>query len=637
MALQIHTAPPDCRGQLALGQTLIDLLDTAIERYPNPTAFNTPTGDGGWTATSNADFRDAVHEVAAGLREFGLSRGEHVAFLLHSDHDFVLFDLGTLLAGLVNVPLYTTFSRENLVFVATHAEAKALVVADPEMLARFSAWAPEVPGLRLVVLASGEPGDVDLPDGLRVVTAERLREAGRRSLAARPDLPAELRAAVRPDDLATLIYTSGTTGQPKGVMLTHENVSFNGYAAVTAYERLGHVDERVLAFLPMTHIYARALAFASLALGHSVYFSDPVHLTEHLPQVRPTLFATVPRVLEKVFDRVMLGVEEAEGLKKRIGAWAMGRAVRYDLAAPPTGLEAVQHRLADALVYAKLRERLGLTRIKVVSVGGAALRADLATAFAAMSIPCFQGYGLTETSPVITAEIPSHREAGSVGPPIVGVEVAIADDGEILTRGPHVMRGYYKEAGETAAAIDAEGWFHTGDIGAFSGGGNLRITDRKKALFKLSTGKYVIPQPIENALQESPLVEQAVVVGLGRKFAGALLFPAAEAVRAWARNHGVPADLEDEALFRSPPVHEEFERVVARANEGVDPWSQVKRFRLCAEPLSVENGLLTPKLSVKRSAVNQRYASEIEAIYAPATRPGVALRENGAPHEEAPR
>jgi long-chain acyl-CoA synthetase len=642
MASQTHTAPPDCQGHLALGRTLIDLLDTAVERYPNPTAFNRPTGDGEWVATSNADFREVVHEVAAGLREFGLSQGDHVAFLLHSDYDFVLFDLGTLLAGFVNVPLYTTFSRDNLIYVTTHAEAEAIVVADPEMLARFSEWAPEVPDVRLLILAAGEPGDVALPDGLRVVTAEQLRAAGRRSLAARPDLPAEMRAAIGPSDLATLIYTSGTTGQPKGVMLTHENVSFDGYAAVSAYEQLGHAAEHVLAFLPMTHIYARALSFASLALGHSVYFSDPDHLTEHLPQVRPTLFATVPRVLEKVFDRVMLGIEEAEGAKKKIGAWAMGRATRYDLAHPPAGLEAVKHKLADALVYSKLRERLGLTRIKVVSVGGAALRADLSTAFGAMSIPCFQGYGLTETSPVITAEIPGHREAGTVGPPIVGVEVAIADDGEILTRGPHVMQGYFKDTEGTAAAIDADGWFYTGDIGAFSAGGNLRITDRKKALFKLSTGKYVIPQPLENALQESPLVEQAVVVGLGQKYTSALLFPAVDAVRTWARNRGGPADLDDAALLRSPIVLSEFERVVASNNEGVDHWTQIKRFRLCAEPMSVENGLLTPKLSVKRSAVNERYAEEIEAMYA--TKAGEGTRgaaaspdQDGASARSKPR
>ena len=616
MLTTIHKAPADSRGRAVLGRTLLDLLDDAVERYPNPRAFNQPMEGGGWEATSNTDFRDAVDEVAAGLLEHGLERGDHVAFFMDSDFYFVVADLGTLLAGLVNVPLYTTFSRENLVFVAGHGEAKALFVSTPEMLERFAEWATEVPDVRLVVLATGEVPDVPLPRGVRPVTLGTLRRAGRDRIAASPSLPGELRDRVEPTDLATLIYTSGTTGRPKGVMLTHENISFNGPAAVTAYAHLGHQDEHVLTFLPLTHVYARALSFASLAMGHSVYFSDPDHLVEHLQEVRPTLFATVPRVLEKVFDKVALGVEEASGAKGAIGAWALGLAKGYDLSDPPSGLAALPRKLADRLVYSKLRERLGLTRIKVVSVGGAALRADLAGAFAAMGIDCYQGYGLTETSPVIAAEVPGHRGAGTVGPPIVGIEVAIADDGEILTRGPHVMRGYYKGPEQTAEVIDESGWFHTGDIGRFDADGLLRITDRKKALFKLSTGKYVVPQPVENALAESPLVDHAVVVGNGQKYAAALLFPNPDAVRAWARVHGLAGDRPLEALLEDTGVLREFEGLVEAANVGLDPWTQVKRFRLVPEQLTVENELLTPKMSVKRASVNGRYADVIEEMYA---------------------
>ena len=615
MALQIHTAPPSTPGKVVLGKTLPQLLDEAVEKYPNPRAFNQPKADGGWETTSNTDFRTAANEVAAGLRESGLSRGDHIAFFLNSDYYFSLADLGSLIAGLVNVPLYTTFTRENLVYVATHGEAKAMVVSTPEMLAQFAEWAPDVPDVRLVVLATGEATDVALPEGVRLLTLEALRQSGRDRIAAEPNLPDELRDQIEPSDLATLIYTSGTTGQPKGVMLSHENVSFNGPGAIGAYTQLGHQDEHVLTFLPMTHIYARALSFASLAMGHCMYYSDPDHLVGHLPVVKPTMFATVPRVLEKVFDKVMLGLEEAEGAKKKIGTWAMGLATEYDLSNPPSGLAALPYKLADKLVYSKLRERLGLTRVKVVSVGGAALRADLANAFTAMGIPCYQGYGLTETSPVITAEIPGHRKAGSVGPPMVGVEAAIADDGEILTRGPHVMQGYFKDPEATAEVMDDDGWFHTGDIGRFGPDGLLRITDRKKALFKLSTGKYVVPQPIENALTESPLIEQAVVVGNGQKYAAALLFPSVDGVRAWAKNHGADPGQSAEALLKDPTVLREFERLVATANEGIDHWSQVKRFRLIAETMTVENELLTPKMSVKRGPVNQRYASDIDGIY----------------------
>ena len=615
MPYDIHRAPADAQGRAVLGRTLLDLLDDAVETYPNPRAFNQPAEGGGWTTTSNTEFRDLVNEVAAGFLEHGLERGDHVAFFMDSDFYFVLADLGTLLAGLVNVPLYTTFTRENLVYVTTHGEAKAMVISTPEMVEQFAEWAADVPDVRLVVLATGTPPDVPLPEGVRLVTLDALRQAGRDRIAAEPPLPDELRDQIEPSDLATLIYTSGTTGQPKGVMLTHENVSFNGPAAITAYPQLGHQDEHILTFLPLTHIYARALSFASLAQGHSVYYSDPDRLVGHLPEVRPTMFATVPRVLEKVFDKVTLGVQESEGVKRTIGTWALGLATDYDLSSPPSGLSALPYKLADTLVYSKLRERLGLTRVKVVSVGGAALRADLANAFSAMAIPCYQGYGLTETSPVITAEVPSHRKAGTVGPPIVGIEVAIADDGEILTRGPHVMRGYYKNHEATAEVLDGDGWFHTGDIGTFGPDGLLRITDRKKALFKLSTGKYVVPQPIENALAESPLVDQAVVVGNGQKYAVALLFPNSDAVRSWAKSHGVDASQSEAALLKDAAVLREFERLVSTANEGIDHWSQVQRFRLITEPMTVENGLLTPKMSVKRAVVNKRYRDAIDATY----------------------
>lgn len=616
MALQIHKAPADAHGRAILGKTLVDLMDDVVANHPNPKAFNMPTEDGHWRSISNADFKATVDEIAAGLLEHGLSRGDHIAFFLQSDYSFALADMGSLLAGLVNVPLYVTFSHENLVYITNHSGARAMVVTDPAMLAQFDEWAAEVPDVKLVVLATGEaPASTGLPAGVTLVTMDALRARGREAIAADPGRPQALRDQIQPSDLATLIYTSGTTGQPKGVMLSHENVSFNGISAISGYPMLGHAEDHVITFLPMTHIYARALSFASMGMGHCIYYSNPDQLVGHLPQVRPTMFATVPRVLEKVFDKVMLGIAESEGAKKKIGSWAMGLATSYDLTRPPTGLAALPYKLADRLVYSKLRERLGLTRIKVVSVGGAALRADLANAFSAMGIQCYQGYGLTETSPVITAEVPGHRGAGTVGPPMAAVEAAIAADGEILTRGPHVMQGYYKNPEATAEVMDADGWFHTGDIGEFTPRGLLRITDRKKALFKLSTGKYVIPQPMENTLQESALVEQAVVVGNGQKYAGAILFPSVEAVRVWGKGHDVPSGLSDAELLQHPKVLAEFERIVAAANEGQDHWLQVKRFFLVPEAMTVDNGLLTPKMSVKRSDVSRHFASQIESLY----------------------
>ena len=609
----IHTAPASSIGQVILGRTLPSLLDEAADAYPNPKAFNQPKAGKGWDSMSNGDFRTAADEIGVGLLENGLARGGHLAMFMDSDMYFSLVDFGSLTAGILNVPLYTTYTDDNLVFVTEHSESTAMVVSNPEMLKAFAVWAPRVPAVTLVVLATGAAGDVALPEGVRLMTLDALRAQGRAIIAAAPNRPDELRDAIDAQDVATLIYTSGTTGQPKGVMLTHENISSNVFGAYTGIRGMGHQDEVALTFLPMTHIYARMLSFADIAWGHQTFYSNPDRLVEHLADVRPTIFATVPRVLEKVYDKVTLGVQQAEGLKKTIGSWAMDLASGFDMAHPPSGLGGIKHALADKLVYSGLREKLGLTRVKIVSVGGAALRSDLSNSFAAWGIPTLQGYGLTETSPVITNNTPDDNRAGTTGQPIAGVEVRIADDGEILTRGPHVMKGYYKADDKTAEVMSDGGWFHTGDIGAFTADGFLKITDRKKSLFKLSTGKYVIPQPLENALTEHALVEQAMVVGNSEKYATALLFPSQDALKVWAKSHGISGDIE--ALLADRKVADEFERIVSEANKVTDHWAQVKRFRLMPEVMSLENGLMTPKMSVKRSDVTKRYAPEIAAMY----------------------
>ncbi|MEM1042820.1 MAG: long-chain fatty acid--CoA ligase [Bacteroidota bacterium] len=621
MPLQIHTALPQSKGEVVLGRTIPSLLVEAAERYPNPRAFNQPRPEGGWMTMSTAEFRTATEEIAAGFLEHGFERGEHVAFFANSDLYFQLFDFGTLLAGIVNVPLYTTYAPENLVFVATHSESKALVVSNEEMLQNFAGWADQVPEVRLVVLAEGTGSGVTLPDGMQLLTMEDLRGLGRRRLAEHPGLPDELRQQIDARDLATLIYTSGTTGQPKGVMLSHENITSNAISAISGIAILGHAEEVVLNFLPMTHIYARTLTIANAGWGHTLYYTNPDQLVDHLAEVKPTFFATVPRVLEKVFDKVALGIAQAEGAKKKIGSWALDRAVNYDVTKEPAGLDAVKHGLADKLVYSKLREKLGLTRIKAVTSGGAALRADLARAFNGFGIQVLEGYGLTETSPVITNNLPGMIRAGTVGPPIAGVEVAIAEDGEIISRGPHIMKGYYKAPEKTQEVVDEEAWFHTGDIGEFTPEGYLRITDRKKALFKLSTGKYVIPSPIENRLTAEPLIEQAVVVGSGYKFCTALLFPSADGLGVWAEDHGIAGSgLHD--WIKDPQVVAEYERIVNKANTGIDRWNQVKRFKLVPDLMTVENELLTPTMKVKRSAVSKTFDGEIGQMYSAEVKDG---------------
>ncbi len=615
MAVQTRSALPDSKGQVELGRTIPSLLDYAVDNYPNPRAFNQPRPNGSWMRMSNGEMRTACNEVAAGLLASGLERGDHAAFFLDSDLYFTMADFGTLIAGIVNVPLYTTYAPENLVFVATHGEAKAMFVSNEEMLANFAGWAGQLPDVKLMILAEGDPTSSALPEGMEAITLDALRERGRTSIAGTPNLPDELRDQIAAEDLATLIYTSGTTGQPKGVMLSHQNITSNAIAAFTGIDILDRSEEVVLNFLPMTHVYARTLTIGNAGWSHTLYYTNPDQLVEHLAEVQPTFFATVPRVLEKVFDKVSLGIETAEGAKKKIGSWALKRAVDFDVTREPSGLDAVKHGLADKLVYSKLREKLGLTRIKCVTSGGAALRADLARAFNGFGIQVLEGYGLTETSPVITNNLPGMIRAGTVGPPIAGVESAIAEDGEILTRGPHVMMGYYKAQDKTDEVIDGDGWFHTGDIGEFTSEGYLKITDRKKALFKLSTGKYVIPQPIENALTESPLIEQAVVVGNSQKFTTAILFPNLEGLKLWAKQNGVDAGQSDETLLKEPKVLRHYEDLVSGANTGSDHWTQVQRFRLVSDLMTVENELLTPTMKVKRKAVNDTYADAIDQMY----------------------
>src|SRR5690606_16715355 len=348
---------------------------------------------------SNAAFRDAAGQIALGLLEAGLERGDHAAFFMDSDMYFALADFGCLIAGIVNAPLYTTYAEENLVYVTQHAEAKAMFVSNPTMLAQIVTWLPQAPTVSLVVLAEGSLRDVDTPDGVRLLTLDELRALGRERKAENPDEPRRLREQIGPHDLTALIYTSGTTGNPKGVILSHESIASTVLGPLATLAERTHQEEVVVSFLPMTHVFARMLVFAHVAYGHSVYFSNPDQLVGHLAELKPTFFATVPRVLEKVYDKVLLGIREGEGLKKRIGTWALDLASQYDLSKPKGGLSPIKLALADKLVYSKLREKLGLTRVKTVAVGGAALRADLANSFNAFGIPVVQGYGLTETSP----------------------------------------------------------------------------------------------------------------------------------------------------------------------------------------------------------------------------------------------
>jgi len=616
MSGPVHTAPPDA-GPVVLGKTLPDLLYDACEQYENPRALNQPD-DGGWRPLSLNRFRIRAEETALGLREMGLDRGDRVALLLESDVPFCVLDMGCLIGGLIDVPLYLSSSPDQMQYVADHAEARAIAVANPDRLRQAADLLPDLPQIETVILCEPDPASnrPDLPDRVELVTLDEVRARGRQSTDDRDVAVDALRSKIDADDLATIIYTSGTTGRPKGVMLSHENISSNAITSVGEISdfETGADGEVALSFLPLTHVFARMLLYAYVARGLSIYFVHPDRLVDALPKVRPTVFASVPRLLEKVYAGIRKKIRDAGGLGRRIGEWALDVAEDYRMDGTLSPMYRVKHAVADRLVFQKWRDALG-GRVKYIVVGGAALQPDLATLFAAAGITALQGYGLTETSPVIAFTRPHRNTPGTVGEPIPGVEVKIANDGEILTRGPHVMQGYYKQPDKTDEVLTEDGWFHTGDIGKFDQDGFLKITDRKKDLFKLSTGKYVMPQPIENQLGSKPLVDKAVVVGSDRKFCAALLFPVEDQVRSRAEDLGLDPEAPLQDLLREENLVEVFRDLVRQANEGLDHWATVKRFALVPDELTVESDLLTPTLKVRRPEIKETYAREIDALY----------------------
>jgi long-chain acyl-CoA synthetase len=613
------TTPPEL-----LGHAVPDLLYAALAERPNPQALNDCVA-GSWRSTTTAELAERVEATALGLRELGLAPGERIALFMESDSAFVVADLGSLLAGLVDVPLYLTNSAEANGFVVLHSGAEALVVSTPAQLAEILPVVADVPALELVIVAEpGPSANVEPPPGwperARLISLGAVEQAGRARRARDDGAVNRLRDELRPEALATIVYTSGTTGQPKGVQLSHQNLSSNAIAAFAAVPEVRRgASERALSFLPLTHAFGRTLFYGFLHEGNGVWFTQPQAVGKHLREVRPTLLPSVPRVLERVWERILGAGHQLTGWRRRLFDRAVRRASAFDPERERGLLESLEHRLLDALVYRRWREATG-GELNMIISGGAALRPEIARALVAAGIPACQGYGLTEASPIVSTNEPSRNRIGTVGRPLPGVELRIAEDGEVLTRGPQVMLGYYRDPEATAETIGPDGWLHTGDVGEIDEDGFLRITDRKKDLFKLSTGKYVSPAPIEQRLAADPLVDQAVVVGYQRKFCGALLFPNPDTVRAWARRHGVGEGLELDGLLARPEVQSRFEEVVEATNRHLSDWERVKRFRLVSEAPTVENGLLTPTLKVRRRVAWKAHAGLIDALYGEAER-----------------
>jgi long-chain acyl-CoA synthetase len=654
-----RTAPPP--EVVVRGLTLPALLDEACDAASrtngdgrgNPQAFNQWT-EGGWRSLSTLDFRAEVEALAIGLQHLGLIPGDRVALLMHSDPNFCLADMACLLANLVDVPIDLTQTLENILFVLRHSEAKALVISNLDLLTQILPYLQDAPALRQIIVAevpidwpdsrsiwisppsdaispsltvphpipasaclaipqvlhpaAHELGYPALPQCIHLVSLAELQVLGQAH--STPSQQQHLRASLTPDHLATIIYIPGPTGELQGVMLSHENLTANALTAFAGIPNLARgANEVVLSFLPLTHVFARSLIYGHIHYGHSLYFSNANRVMKHLKEVQPTLFATVPLLLEKIYSK---GLDRASkstsALERRVFQWALTLARQYDLARPPKRGYALQLKLADEWVWSQWRSLFG-GRLKYILSGGAALKAELATVFAAAGVMILQGYGLTQTSSVVCYNRGRFNRAGTVGLPMAGAEFAIAEDGEILVRGPYVMQGYYQNPAATEADIDPQGWFHTGDLGAFTAEGLLQITGLKKALFKLSTGKYIAPQPIEARLMQSSLIKQAIVVGCDRKFCTALVFPDVTVLQ--AQGLGLSVD----ALLEHPCILALYQGLIDAANCHLPYWATVKRFRLITAELTVENGRLTSTQALNRAQVLADFAAEINALY----------------------
>ncbi|MEK6288550.1 MAG: long-chain fatty acid--CoA ligase [Acidobacteriota bacterium] len=594
-------------------QTLVELLKEAVAAEPEREALRYKQ-DKVWVGMTAERLLDRVRNVALGLYGLGIRKGARVAVLAESGPLWTISDFAVLSNGAVNVPIYPTQPPHQVEYILRESEPKLLFASTERQLRRVDSALKKFPDLRIVSFQT-------IADGENLIPFDSVEEAGAKLGAERPEIFDLIASDVHAGDLASIIYTSGTTGEPKGVMLTHENITFNALASGD-FLRIepGGV---MLSFLPLSHIFERMVLYLCLHRGVQINYATGIEtVAADIQDVRPTLMSTVPRLLEKIYARMQKNAADGGRLKKKIFEWSLGVARRcaqlstMGKALPP--LLQLQREVADELVFKKIREAVG-GRIRRMVSGGAALPSDIALVFTGAGIPVLQGYGLTETSPVIAVNSLEHNRVGSVGLPLPGLETKIAEDGEILTRGPHVFQGYFNKHEETATSFEensgaGERWFKTGDIGHFDSDGFLFITDRKKDLIKTSSGKYVAPQMIEGMINQSEFIEQAVIVGDKRKYVSALIVPDFERLRAWAKEQGVPTSDKRE-LIADRRVVDMIKADVNRLTRELADYERVKRIGLLAEEFSIDGGELTPTLKVKRRVVEEKYGELIESLY----------------------
>jgi long-chain acyl-CoA synthetase len=599
--------------------TLTRLFFDACEQHGHKPAALRYKKDGAWHDIPHRELRQLVTHFALALRRLGVKAGDRVAILSENRPEWAIADYACLCIDATDVPVYPTLPAAQIRYILGDSGAVAICVSSAPQLAKILEIRAELPALRHIIAFDADatgPGVIPIAEHYTSGAAAEAAGEGARFV--------EEALTVRPDDLATIIYTSGTTGDPKGVMLTHNNIYSNVVTAIPQLD-VGPTDT-ALSFLPLSHIFERMVDYALLHSGVTIAYAESIDtLVLNLGEVRPTLVCSVPRVYEKVYARALENAL-ASPIRKRVFFWAKNVGERWadDVLAgrTPPGFLSFQYRIASTLVFAKLRARVG-GRLRFFVSGGAPLAPDIARFFFAAGLPIYEGYGLTETSPVIAVNTPRELRLGTVGKVIPGVEVKIAEDGEILCRGPNVMQGYYNKPEATREAIDPDGWFHTGDIGVLEDG-FLRITDRKKDLIVTAGGKNIAPQPIEGMVKKSKYVANAVMIGDKRKFPIMLVVPQYEHLEPWAKRKNL-AFKDRRELIGLPEVNAKMERAVLQQLEGLASFEMPKKFLLLEHDFTIESGELTPTLKVKRRVVEKKYQREIDALYQEAERAPAAV------------
>ncbi|WP_212004875.1 long-chain fatty acid--CoA ligase [Chitinophaga sp. HK235] len=588
---------------------LFDAVKFQLEKFPKQDMLAAKI-KGSWKTFSTASVSETVNRFSAGLLQLGVGGNDFtpegadkIAIISNNRPEWIFTDLAVQQTGAVLVPLYPTTNPAEIQFILNDAAVKYIFVSSKEMLEKIRDIRDGVPSLKEIYSFDEIPGAThwsSIPDMATPALLERVES---------------VKASIDPDHLATIIYTSGTTGTPKGVMLTHNNIASNVAYSKVSFPFDDAPQQKVLSFLPLNHIFEKTVTYIYLFSGIGIYYAESIDtIGDNLKEICPDGFTTVPRLLEKVFEKIMATGNNLTGIKRRLFFWAVSLGGKYDNIVSGGPWYNLQLSIANKLVFSKWRAALG-NNISYIVTGGAACQEKLLRIFNAARIPVYEGYGPTENSPVISVNrrVPGGTKFGTVGPPIEGIEVKLEEDGEICVKGTTVMKGYYKRPDLTADTV-IDGWLHTGDIGVWVDNKYLKITDRKKELFKTSGGKYVAPQPIENKFKESPFIEQIMVVGEGRKFTGALIVPAFAYLKFWMNKQNIPFTTHQEAIAR-PEVQEVYQKVVNDYNQYFNHVEQIKRFELLPEEWSIAGGEMTPKLSLKRKVVLEKYKSAIEKIY----------------------